>query len=62
MGIIDDKIKSNNLEQVIAKCNAALEHMAELEKQRIASDGYKDPHLIAFKEKRKKYAMQNKKF
>jgi hypothetical protein len=62
MGIVDDKIKIHNVEQVKARCNAALEHMAELERQRIASDGYKDPHIAAFKEKRRKQAMQNKKF
>jgi hypothetical protein len=57
-----DIIKKNNEEQVQEKHDSALEYMEELERKRVAAEGYTDPHLALFKEKRKKYAMRNKRF
>lgn len=59
MSIID-KIKEDNAKRADEKKNVAVEHLAELERQRVASEGYKNPALIAFKERRRKQALQNK--
>lgn len=51
MSIIDD-IKEANAKRAAEKGNVALEHMAQLEKERVASEGYKSPILAAFKARR----------
>jgi hypothetical protein len=61
MSVIDT-IKENNAMQAKEKQNVNLEHLAELERQRIASEGYKNPHLIAFKKRRDEQAMKFKSF
>ena len=59
MSIIEE-IKEANTRREEERKNVAVEHMAELERLRIASEGYKNPALIAFRERRKKQAMRNK--
>jgi hypothetical protein len=41
--------------------NSALEHMAFLEQQRIASEAHYDQRVIAFKERRKMQTLQPRK-
>jgi len=51
MSIIDD-IKEANAKRANDKNNVAVEHMAQLERERVVSESYKKPLLEAFKARR----------
>lgn len=54
MSLVDDKIRQNNLEHKESVRNSALEHMAELERQRLESEMYNNPLYKKFWARRKK--------
>lgn len=53
MSIVEDNIAENNLRTKVDNKNAALEHMAELERLRKLEELSKNPKLIAFWQRRK---------
>ena len=61
MSIAEDQMRAANAARKEESHNSALEHMAFLEQQRIASEACYDPRVIAFKERRRVQAMQLRK-
>lgn len=57
---IYDQINKENAQRKEECHNVALEHMAVLEQQRIASEACFDPRVVAFKARRKEQAMQTR--
>lgn len=61
MSLIEDQNRENNLRTKEDSKNAWVEHLAEMERNRIANERCTDPKLVAFKKRREEQALRHRK-
>jgi hypothetical protein len=61
MSIVEERMREYNENQKAISKNCELEHLAEKERNRIASENCIDPRLIAFKKRREEQVLRHRK-